>query len=83
MTQEELQNRIEAIQYTRVVDLDRYNSIEAWREKKILDLINMHVAEVIGEDEEEWPEVNTVLVGNSAAMERNELREEMRKRAGL
>jgi hypothetical protein len=79
MTQEELSRRIQAITLIRTGDLPRSNKQIA---DEILQLINDHVKEVIGDDTSfNYDELEM----DEAERERieNDLRAEQRKRAGL
>ena len=70
MTQEELRKEISRIIYA---DQEAYSvDMDA-----LVALINQHVAEVIGEDEKPKGMTNPLMV------ERNSLRAEQRKRAGI
>lgn len=74
MTQEELKKEIDEL----LGDGDRAKYAVDWTES-LIDLINQHVKEVIGEDDKWNP--NRELINLTPV--RNSLRAEQRKRAGL
>lgn len=83
MTQEELINKIERVlyEYMSVVGSEQYQRTS----KQVLQLMNQHVKDVIGEDEK-WQYTNDelqVMSKDYIKFTRNELKKEQRKRAGL
>ena len=58
---EEIRSKIEAIQDTTVVDFDRHNSIEAWREEKFLQLIRNTLQDQLARIEQAIPKKKKLL----------------------
>lgn len=93
MTREELQKELRIL-FEEAVAIDSeqfgeadYDRLGSEYTKDALELINQHIAEVIGEDEPEQEggifRIMRVNVPSPDQVAKNELRAEQRKRAGL
>lgn len=78
MTQKELENKVIEL-YEQVAI---FSIVPSTARQEFMQIINQHVAEVIGRDEKPLSE-KTNYEANQARQQRNYLRTEMRKRAGL
>ena len=79
MTQEDLKNNVTTILAIEgIEDNERISNV-------IMEEVNQHVAEVIGEDEEQsgFGLMETPAVKEQGEIDRNRLKAEQRKRAGI